>query len=146
MDTNYTNATQQQVFCTSCGKPINAGATFCPFCGQSQNVSGAAPAGNVQMNQSPQPQAVQNPGGPVTINNIGYTPQEMTVGRWMLTMIVTSIPVVGMIMLIVWALSSSPDNRSRKNWAIAQFVWVLVLIVIVLVFGGGALTQFLGAF
>lgn len=69
-------------------------------------------------------------GGPVTVNNYGYMPQEMTVGRWMLTLFLQGIPLVGLIMLIIWAVSSSPDNVSRKNWAIAQFIWTLIGIVV----------------
>ena len=91
--------------------------------------------------QQPGPDAGQY-GGPVTVNNYGYVPQEMTVGRWMLTLFLTGIPIVGFVLLIVWAASSSPDNRSRKNWAIAQFVWVLILIVLAIllsVLTGGAL-------
>lgn len=81
-------------------------------------------------------QTYQQPGygapatGPVTVNNYGYMPQEMTVGRWMLTLFLQGIPVVGLIMLIIWAVSSSPDNVSRKNWAIAQFIWTLIWIVV----------------
>ena len=64
------------------------------------------------------------------MNNYGYMPQEMTVGRWMLTLFLQGIPLVGLIMLIIWAVSSSPDNVSRKNWAIAQFIWTLIWIVV----------------
>ena len=55
---------------------------------------------------------------------------DMSVGDWVLTMILTAIPLVGFICLIVWAVSSSPEKRSRKNWAIAQFIMTLVAIAI----------------
>ena len=35
--------------------------------------------------------------------------------------------------MIVWAVSSSPEKRSRKNWAIAQFITLLVAIVLIYV-------------
>lgn len=51
---------------------------------------------------------------------------DMSVGAWVGTLILTAIPVVGFICLIVWAVSSSPEKRSRKNWAIAQFILMLI--------------------
>ena len=40
---------------------------------------------------------------------------------------------MGFICLIVWAVSSSPEKRSRKNWAIAQFILTLVILVLTVV-------------
>ena len=66
---------------------------------------------------------------------------DMTVGAWIGTLILTAIPVVGFICLIVWAFSGSPEKRSRKNWAIAQFIIMLITfvltIILVAVFGSG---------
>ena len=58
------------------------------------------------------------------------TTTDMSVGAWIGTLILTCIPVVNLICLIVWAVSSSPEKRSRKNWAIAQFVVILIGIVL----------------
>ena len=55
---------------------------------------------------------------------------DMSVGAWIGTMIRSAIPIVGFICLIVWAVSSSPEKRSRKNWAIAQFILTLISVVI----------------
>ena len=66
---------------------------------------------------------------------------DMSVGAWVGTLILTAIPLVGFICLIVWAVSSSPEKRSRKNWAIAQFIIILITIVLTIVlaaiFGSG---------
>lgn len=58
------------------------------------------------------------------------TTTDMSVGAWIGTLILTCIPIVNLICLIVWAVSSSPEKRSRKNWAIAQFVVILIGIVL----------------
>ena len=47
---------------------------------------------------------------------------DMSIGDWVLTLILTAIPLVGFVCLIVWAVSSSPEKRSRtpcspKLWA-----------------------------
>lgn len=58
------------------------------------------------------------------------TTTDMSVGAWIGTLILTCIPIVNLICLIVWAVSSSPEKRSRKNWAIAQLVVILIGIVL----------------
>ena len=58
---------------------------------------------------------------------------DMSVGAWVGTLILTAIPIVGFICLIVWAVSSSPEKRSRKNWAIAQFILMLICLVLTVV-------------
>ena len=58
------------------------------------------------------------------------TTTDMSVGAWIGTLILTCVPIVNLICLIVWAVSSSPEKRSRKNWAIAQFVVILIGIVL----------------
>ena len=59
---------------------------------------------------------------------------DMSVGAWVGTLILTAIPIVGFICLIVWAVSSSPEKRSRKNWAIAQFIIMLIVLVLTAAF------------
>ena len=77
----------------------------------------------------------------------GYVPvyaqktTDMSVGAWVGTLILMMIPIVNLICLIVWAVSSSTEKQSRKNWAIAQLIIMLVTmvlsIVLVAVFGAG---------
>ena len=61
----------------------------------------------------------------------------MTVGDWIITLILVSIPFVKLIALIYRALSSS-TNINKKNYAIATFIIMLVIIglVVVLLFLG----------
>lgn len=77
------------------------------------------------------------------MDNGNYTPNydstpvqadtDMTVGSRIITLILTCIPVVNLICLIVWAVSSSPEKRARKNWAIAQLIISIVIVVISIV-------------
>jgi hypothetical protein len=53
----------------------------------------------------------------------------MSIGNWIVTMIILIIPLVNIIMLIVWAASSS-ENPNRKNWAIAQLIFMGIGIVL----------------
>lgn len=80
----------------------------------------------------------------------GYNAEApvMTVGNWIVTMLIMIIPIVNIVMLIVWAASSN-DNPNRKNWAIAQLIFVAIGILIWIALAGAifsALGDFAGAF
>ena len=54
-------------------------------------------------------------------------------GEWILTFLITSIPIVGFIMLFVWAFGSN-TNESKSNWAKAALIWFAILIGIYILF------------
>jgi len=58
-----------------------------------------------------------------------------TVGQWVLTLFLTAIPVVGLIMLFVWAFGSN-TSISKSNWAKAALIWMLIGIVLSFLFMG----------
>lgn len=63
-----------------------------------------------------------------------------TIGDWMITLLVASIPVVNLIMLFVWAFGRN-NNKNRANWAKAMLLWMaigLVITIIVFVVFGAA--------
>lgn len=53
----------------------------------------------------------------------------MSVGQWLLTIIVMAIPIVNIVMLLVWGMGNN-ENPNRKNWAIAQLIVMAAAIVI----------------
>lgn len=56
----------------------------------------------------------------------------MTVGNWIVTMLLMIIPFVNIILLIVWAASSG-ENPNRRNWAIAFLIFMAIGIVLWLI-------------
>lgn len=58
-----------------------------------------------------------------------YLKQPMTVGDWFIAILVTAIPLVGIIMLFVWAFGSN-TNINKANWAKATLIWMAVGIAI----------------
>lgn len=65
----------------------------------------------------------------------------MSPGQWALTLFLTSLPMVGFILLIVWALGDD-NNLSRKNFAkgsLILYAIILSLVVVFFIFGGIAL-------
>ncbi len=59
---------------------------------------------------------------------------EVNTSDWLLSVFVANIPLLGFIMLIVWALDHS-TNPSKRNWAKAKLIWFGVVFAIFLVFG-----------
>ncbi len=69
----------------------------------------------------------------------------VTVGDWLLTLLTTAIPIVGIIMLFVWAFSGG-NNVSKANWAKAALIWMLVGLVLGVLFWGAIGSMLMGAF
>ena len=98
------------MYCKKCGGKIESYASHCPFCGEA-----------VEQN------SVEATYTSSSIEN-GST---KSVGAWILAYIITLIPVVGLVMLFVWAFSDKTKNdRTFKNWAKAQLVIMLISIVL----------------
>lgn len=53
----------------------------------------------------------------------------MTVGSWLVTLIVLAIPLVGLIMALVWAFSSN-TNVNRSNYAKAVLILMAILVAL----------------
>lgn len=68
----------------------------------------------------------------------------VSVGNWMVTMLLMCIPVVNLIMLLVWAFGSGAE-ASKSNWAKAALIWALigiaVWIVLFMVFGAAMMAS-----
>lgn len=62
---------------------------------------------------------------------------------WFLTMLISSIPLIGFIMLVVWAIDKE-GNPNKSNWAKATLIWYAIgfaFVMLVLFFiGFGAIT------
>ena len=63
----------------------------------------------------------------------GTIRQDVSIGEWMITILITALPLIGLIMLFVWAFGDG-TNPSKKNWAIATLIWYAIAIVLVIIF------------
>ncbi|HMM03983.1 MULTISPECIES: hypothetical protein [unclassified Dysgonomonas] len=68
----------------------------------------------------------------------------VSMGEWLITMLIMIIPVVNFIMLFVWAFGSNTPE-SKANWAKAQLVWMVIGIILVVIFWGTIAAIFVGA-
>lgn len=69
--------------------------------------------------------------------------ETLSVGDWLITMIITVIPIVGIIMLFVWAFSSS-THPTKANWAKASLILFAIVIVLYIIFFAVFGAAFLG--
>ena len=84
----------------------------------------------MEQNQNPAPPNPQR-----VYSDYNVSAPVMTVGNWIITMLIMCIPLVNIIMLIVWAASST-ENPNRKNWAVAQLIFMAVFVILwILLFG-----------
>lgn len=67
------------------------------------------------------------------LNLQGRVTDEVSVKDWIITILITAIPLVGLIMLFVWAFGDGAQP-SKKNWAIATLIWYAIMIVLVILF------------
>lgn len=61
-------------------------------------------------------------------------PQIVKTSEWLITYLIATIPLVGFVMLFVWAFGSS-TNPSKSNWAKASLIWIAIITVIYFIFG-----------
>ncbi len=72
--------------------------------------------------------------------------QPISLGQWMVNMLLLYIPVVNIIMLIIWAVSTT-EPETKVNWARARLLWMVIGILLTVIFSGlilAFITFFLG--
>lgn len=70
------------------------------------------------------------------MDNQYYVPQtdnDVSIGDWLITMLLCAIPIVNIVMIIVWAATAK--KKSKKNWAIATLIVMVIGIVLSFLFG-----------
>ena len=55
--------------------------------------------------------------------------ETVSMGDWIVTMILSSIPIVGIIMILVWAFGGGA-KPSKKNYARAMIIMAIIGIVL----------------
>lgn len=85
--------------------------------------------------------------GQVEISKSSPLTEVVSVGEWMLTLLISAIPVVNLVMLFVWAFGAN-TKPSKANWAKASLIWIGIIIAVYIVFAVfilGSLFFFFGA-
>ncbi len=59
--------------------------------------------------------------------------QTLSAKEWALTIFISGLPLVGLIMLLIWAFSEE-TNIHKRNWAKGSLILMLVVLAIMFVF------------
>ena len=60
---------------------------------------------------------------------INHNTSLITVGDWLVTFLIICIPIVGTVMMFVWALENT-SQENKKTWAQAGLIFSLIIMVI----------------
>ncbi len=70
--------------------------------------------------------------------------QVIKTSDWVITLLITAIPLVGLIMLFVWAFGNN-TQVCKANWAKAMLIWIAIVIgiyiLIAIIFGAAILSR-----
>ncbi len=139
--------------CTKCGAFLTDTDRFCPSCGEnapqelestqsfstdntaSQNTqaqNNTYSYGTYNYNTSSQPYA---PSSAPQYNPYAGQDEEMSVGKWVLTIFLTTcLSIVSIVLLFVWAFGDGP--KARQNYCKAMLIFIAICIGVSILFGG----------
>ncbi len=121
--------------CTKCGTFLTDGERFCPNCGENAPqpiAQTSAPAQQVPLygqNGSPLPPPIRT----AAQNTVPNT-EEMTIAKWVTTLIVTTfLGVISWIFLFIWGFGSGP--KARQDYCKAALIVKAISLVLAILIG-----------
>lgn len=134
--------------CKNCGANVPDNVKYCPKCGspvefsreaqpddfeKTQSLAGNYPDDSQQFYDTPPvaPPPV-NVYQQAPVNAVDPTDMPVSIGAWIGVFVLNCIPLVNLIMLFVWAFSST-TKKSLKNYARAVLILFLIGIAIGLI-------------
>lgn len=125
--------------CKVCGRnTANENANYCEYCGSSyrDNVPGNTESYSISNSQ------------PVINSNNETTEKPISFGNWMGSMLLMFIPIIGffiyLVMMFVWAFGSDTP-QSKKNWARASLVVMIICLVLFLFIISSAVAELMNS-
>lgn len=125
--------------CRNCGKEVKEGTKFCTDCGAPVQPEPQATYSRPNYQQPPQQQYQQQYAQPYQQYNQPYQANNSapvtSVGKYILWLILSTIPTAGFIIMIVFALDKTDKNRANfgKAMLITQVCGIAVGIITLIV-------------
>ncbi len=126
--------------CTKCGSFLTDNDRFCPGCGEnapqeveSTTAYNAAPQQQYG-NYNPPPVAPSpyTPNSAPQYNPYQAPQEEMSIGKWLLTIFLTSLGCIGLIFLFIWGFGDGP--KARQNYCKAMLIWMAIGIALLVIY------------
>lgn len=138
------------LFCEKCGAPLENDAMFCAGCGAKAGTEvsqqapppvyapASQPPGYPQAPTQPQqpgyPQARPMPSGPAHPGAAYAAPapqnaEAMSMGDYIKMFVISAIPIVGFILLLMWAFGAT-SGPNKRNFAKAYLVVMVVGVIL----------------
>lgn len=121
------------MICSKCGCKYDDGAPACPLCGadpiNANMQNGYAYQNNGQFAGNGYNNAYNAQYMPMAPAVIDDREKPMTVGDWIVTFLLTSIPVVGIVLLFCWAFGID-EKKSKANYAKATLILGAISVAI----------------
>lgn len=125
--------------CKNCGKEVKEGTKFCTDCGAPVQPEPQSTYSRPNYQQPPQQQYQQQYAQPYQQYNQPYQANNSapvtSVGKYVLWLILSTIPTAGFIIMIVFALDKTDKNRANfgKAMLITQVCGIAVGIITLIV-------------
>ena len=125
--------------CKNCGKEVKEGTKFCTDCGAPVQPEPQSTYSRPNYQQPPQQQYQQQYAQPYQQYNQPYQANNSapvtSVGKYILWLILSTIPTAGFIIMIVFALDKTDKNRANfgKAMLITQICGIAVGIITLIV-------------
>lgn len=71
--------------------------------------------------------------------------QVMSLGEWMITLLIMAIPLVGLIMACVWGFGSNTP-KTKANFCRAILIYYVISIVLAVLFGSAITAALIAAY
>lgn len=142
------------MFCEKCGSKLPENAKFCGSCGaKTESVQPAAVHDQPAPPPPPPPPAQATPSQSYTppvqapVHSGTMESETLSIGNYICMFLLMCIPLVGIILLFVWAFGDR--NWNRKNFARAMLIMSAIMLLFWIIAGGlimNALSGIMGGF
>lgn len=116
------------MYCSNCGYKNSSNEGFCENCGaalQQPKIVSTKKQSREYSNQDNKQVSYTNHS--TVDGNI------LTLGNYIIMMILSAIPFVGFVLLLIWSFGSDV-NINKKNWARATLIFAAVIVVFSFIF------------
>lgn len=149
------------MYCNKCGGSLEDGVAFCPYCGNKvttnanmeSDINNMNNQGSYDTNYYNQNNgyAPNNAYAPNNFNSYQNVPNNIPeyyqpIGMWgyFLYEILFSIPIVGFILEIIFAITAK--NKNLKNFAIALLIMQIIFWIVIIILFASGINIFRGMF